>query len=352
MWRASIALMVACASHGAASVPSCPSTPPAAAAEPGQEKITPARIADAEIVTKSHAILVALDRGELATAKATLGAGYVHFADGSFADRDRELAAVAHWKQDGSHIGGRTWGDEHVFSRGTEVIFVGKATEHQAGNDTHGGYDFEGWYTLAWSREGDAWKLVYLGWQPAGALSQAAEWNQIFHNATGFNHEPNKLLAELARKRAPGTAIDVAMGQGRNAIYLAEAGWKVTGVDISDEGVRQARAAAEARKLQLDAIVADVAAFDYGTARWDLVAMIYAWPALARIPDLQRATRRGGVFVYEYFAPGGPAADAPAVGALAKQFSGWEILRDEIVDDVPDWAADRAKIQRFVARKK
>ena len=341
-------MLAACASNGAGPGPSCPSAPLA----PGPDTSTPARISDAEILTKSHDILVALDRGDLAIAKATLGAGYVHFDDGSFADRDQELAGVAHWKQDGSHIASRNWSDEHVFPRGTDVIFVGKAKEHQAGNDTHGGYDFESWYTLEWSREGDAWKLVYLGWQLGGALSQTAEWNQVFHNATGFNHEPNKLLAEFAGKHAPGTAVDVTMGQGRNAIYLAGAGWKVTGVDISDEGVSQARAAAEAKKLKLDAIVADVATFDYGTERWDLVAMIYAWPAFAKIPDLQRATRRGGLFVYEYFAPGGRAADAPAAGALAKQFSGWEILRDEIIDDVPDWAADRAKIQRFVARKK
>jgi len=306
--------------------------------------------ADADLVARSHAILVAFDRGDLATATATLGTRYVHF-DGGFTDRAKELEGVAHWKQDGSHVGVRTWSDERVFARGTDAIVVGKVREHQAGNDVHGGYDFDGWYTLGWSREGDAWKLVYLGWQLAGAQAQAAGWNQIFHNATGFNHAPNKLLAEVAATHAPGTAVDVAMGQGRNAIHLAAAGWAVTGVDIADEGVRQAREAAAARSLKLDAIVADVATFDYGTERWDLVAMIYAWPALKKIPDLQRATRHGGLFVYEFFAPVGPDDEGPPAGALAKQFAGWEILRDEIVDDVPDWAMDRAKIQRFVARK-
>jgi hypothetical protein len=56
--------------------------------------------------------------------------------------------------------------------------------------------------------------------------------------------------------------------------------------------------------------------------------------------------------VYEFFGPGDRAQDAFAAGALAKQFAGWEILLDEIVDGVPDFAADRAKIQRFVARKR
>jgi len=94
-----------------------------------------------------------------------------------------------------------------------------------------------------------------------------------------------------------------------------------------------------------------VMTFDYGNERYDLVAMIYAWPALKKIPDLQRATKPGGLFVYEYFVQDRDD-NAPAPGALAKQFAGWEILRDEIVEAVPDWAADHAKIQRFVARKK
>jgi hypothetical protein len=81
--------------------------------------------------------------------------------------------------------------------------------------------------------------------------------------------------------------------------------------------------------------------------------MIYAPSGIKRIPDLQRATRTGGLFVYEYFAPTKSGDNAPAPGALAAQFrNGWEILVDTIVEDTPDWALDRAKLQRFVARKK
>ena len=139
------------------------------------------------------------------------------------------------------------------------------------------------------------------------------------------------------------------MGQGRNALYLASTGWKVTGVDFSDEGVKQARADAAAKQLELDAVVSDVKTYDYGTAKWDLVAMIYAYPAFSKIADLQRATKPGGLFVYEFFADPDSAPTPP----LAQQFAtGWEILKDETVEDVPDWRADRAKIERFVARKK
>ena len=310
----------------------------------------PVAPSDADIAAKSHAILEAFDHGDVAAVTATLGDRYVHF-EGSLTDRAKELELVKHWKPS-EHVASRTWKEEHVFARGGDAVFIGKAREHQGGNEIHGGYDFEGWYTLGWSREGGTWKLVFWGWQIAGAVSETAIWNQIYEHSTGFEHAPNKLLVELAAQHEPGAALDVAMGQGRNSLYLASAGWHVTGVDIADEGVRQARVAAEQKHLAIDAIVADVATFDYGSDRYDLVAMIYAWPALKQIPALQRATKKGGLFVYEYFAPGDRTDDAPAPGALAKQFAGWEILRDEIVEGVPDWAADRAKIQRFVARKR
>ena len=62
-----------------------------------------------------------------------------------------------------------------------------------------------------------------------------------------YNPAPNAFLVEVARDLKPGRALDVGMGQGRNAIYLAQQGWNVTGVDISDEGIRQAKE--QARKL-------------------------------------------------------------------------------------------------------
>jgi hypothetical protein len=52
------------------------------------------------------------------------------------------------------------------------------------------------------------------------------------------SRKPNQLLVEAVRHRKPGTALDVGMGQGRNAIFLAKEGWEVTGFDSADEGVR------------------------------------------------------------------------------------------------------------------
>jgi len=306
--------------------------------------------ADRDIIAKSHAFLDAIDRGDLAAVTTQLGTNYVHF-EGSYRDAAKDLASIKERLANpdpSAGIESRTWSQERVFARGSDAVFIGRAIEQQAGNKIHGGYKDEGWYTLVWSRHAASWELVYRGWQMAGSVAKTQVWNHIFENKLGFEHAPNKLLVASAATHAPGTAIDVAMGQGRNALYLASAGWAVTGVDFSEEGIRQARAEAAVHAFKLDAVLSDVTTYDYGTAKWDLVAMIYAYPALSKIADLQRATKPGGLFVYEYF--GGPD-DEPSP-PLATQFAAWDISKDEIVDDVPDWRTDRAKIHRFVARKR
>jgi SAM-dependent methyltransferase len=306
----------------------------------------------AGIIARSHAILEALDRGDEAAVRPVLGASYVHF-ERKVVGRGEELRALAKRTSLAPRIASRQWSHEQAFVGPASAMFIGEAREQNAGNKVHGGgYIYEGWYTLGWAPEDGAWKLIYLGWKPAGAASESASWDQIFHNAVGFNHQPNRLLTSAIAGLEPGAALDVATGQGRNALYLAAHGWKVTGIDISDEGLQKAREAARRAGLHLDLVHADARTFDFGRDRWDLVTLIYAPAVLGRIHDIQRGVRRGGLVVYEYFVPDGPNDEAPAPGELAKQFAGWDVLRDDIVEDVPDWAEDRAKLERFVARKR
>ena len=111
------------------------------------------------------------------------------------------------------------------------------------------------------------------------ALVQAQEqrrppqevWNEIFTKRQGRAFPHNKFLEERIKGRQPGTALDIGMGEGRNALFLATQGWEVTGFDISDVGVQLAREAAQQRGVKLKAVVEDADRFDYGRQRWDLV---------------------------------------------------------------------------------
>jgi 2-polyprenyl-3-methyl-5-hydroxy-6-metoxy-1,4-benzoquinol methylase len=104
------------------------------------------------------------------------------------------------------------------------------------------------------------------------ALVQAQEqrrpprevWNEVFTKRQGRAFPHNKFLAETIQGRQPGTALDIGMGEGRNALFLATQGWEVTGFDISDVGVQLAREAAQQRGVQLETVVEDADRFDYG----------------------------------------------------------------------------------------
>jgi SAM-dependent methyltransferase len=181
-------------------------------------------------------------------------------------------------------------------------------------------------------------------------------WDDVFAHGSGYNTKPNQLLVDTVKGKKPGTALDLAMGQGRNAVFLATAGWKVTGVDISDEGMRIAREAAAAKKVKLETVNADMEKYDLGKEKWDLVTLIYAGDDHAVIERAKVALKKGGLFVVEFFAKDalkGSGVGGFAPGELAPLFKdGFKILVDTEVEDNADWAGQRkAKLARFVAQK-
>ena len=86
-----------------------------------------------------------------------------------------------------------------------------------------------------------------------------------------FKAAASQFLVRMVEGRKPGKALDVAMGQGRNSHYLATQGWDVTGYDISEGGLAQARQLAEKAGLKIRTVTASHEEFDYGIAQWDLI---------------------------------------------------------------------------------
>lgn len=125
-------------------------------------------------------------------------------------------------------------------------------------------------------------------------------WNELFAKREGKEHQFNKFLAETVKGRAPGKALDVGMGQGRNSLFLAALGWEVTGFDISDVGVKQAQAEAAKRGLKIDARVGDVDKFDYGKEKWDLVLGMYMHEYFNRnAKKVVASLKPGGIVIVE-----------------------------------------------------
>ncbi len=87
--------------------------------------------------------------------------------------------------------------------------------------------------------------------------------------------EPNRFLVAEVEGLAPGRALDLACGEGRNAVWLAERGWNVTGVDFSAVGLGKAHRLAEARGVSVRWETADVTEYAPTAAGFDLVIVMY-----------------------------------------------------------------------------
>ena len=109
-----------------------------------------------------------------------------------------------------------------------------------------------------------------------GDVRDRGYWNRRYASAElVWTAQPNRFLVAEIAGLAPGHALDLACGEGRNAVWLAERGWKVTGVDFSDIGLAKAERLAAARGVEIEWILADVLEYEPPAASFDLVALLY-----------------------------------------------------------------------------
>ena len=87
--------------------------------------------------------------------------------------------------------------------------------------------------------------------------------------------EPNQFLVREVADLNPGKALDLATGEGRNAIWLAKRGWAVTGVDFSAVALGKAREIAADVGVAVEWVDADVIEYEPAPAAFDLVTILY-----------------------------------------------------------------------------
>lgn len=161
-------------------------------------------------------------------------------------------------------------------------------------------------------------------------------WNSRWREKADDAWEPDPWLLKVRPLLPGGRALDIACGRGRNALYLAELGWTVTGVDVSEEALAQLAAEATRRNLKIETRQVDLEETPQLTGdTFDLVIdLFYLHRPL--LPSLRQSVRPGGVAVLRTFSqagsfPGGP--ENPDIvlrpGELPEVFRGWEILLHE-----------------------
>jgi len=207
----------------------------------------------------------------------------------------------------------------------------------------------------------------YLVWIISGAclLAQAPDiqqqkerWNRVFSGSIlSFNRQPNAFLMKSVQGKTPGRALEIGMGQGRNTIAMARLGWDVTGIDISDEGIRQAVAEAKKQNVTIHPILASADDFDYGTARYDLIYATFEHQIVTdNAAKIMAALKPDGMVIIEGFQEdvskeiGRPLGHR--INELPRAFDQLRVLYYEDTVGPADWYDGKpAPIVRFIARK-
>ena len=155
----------------------------------------------------------------------------------------------------------------------------------------------------------------------------------------------NRFLVAEASGLNPGRALDLACGEGRNAVWLAEQGWQVTGVDFSRVALAKAAKLAAGRGVEAEWVQADLRGYEPAPGTYDLVVVLYLQvPAADRTTVMRRAAAAlapgGCLLVVAHDASniehgwGGPQDPAVLYGAddvAADLGDGIELERAEIV---------------------
>lgn len=130
-----------------------------------------------------------------------------------------------------------------------------------------------------------------------------ARWDRK-HVDDGATEEPSAFLREIidgdAWRIPRGAALDVACGKGRNAIFLARQGFRVTAMDISPVALAQGCQRAAASAVTIDWRQCDLEHLELGAGEYDLIVkMNYLQRSL--IPQLKRALKTGGYIICDTY---------------------------------------------------
>ena len=188
-----------------------------------------------------------------------------------------------------------------------------------------------------------------------------------------YGEQPNNYLKEQLKNLDPGTILFPAEGEGRNAVFAAGLGWKVSAFDISAEGKNKALRLAEARKVTIDYRVGELQTFTYSTEQFDAIALIYAhFPADIKSiyhKTLDKYLRKNGIIIFEAFSKkhldyiaenenvGGPKDIAMlfSIEEIKADFANYVILElaeKEIELSEGLFHNGKGSVIRFVGRKK
>jgi SAM-dependent methyltransferase len=101
-------------------------------------------------------------------------------------------------------------------------------------------------------------------------------WNERYSQPGHlWSARPNRFLVAEVSGLAPARALDLACGEGQNAVWLAERGWDVVGVDFADVAIAKGRERVAREGVGVELLVADLLEYEPEPAAFDLVLLLY-----------------------------------------------------------------------------
>ncbi len=128
------------------------------------------------------------------------------------------------------------------------------------------------------------------------------KWNELY-NKEGYRYgtEPIHLLKHQWQRLRKGHVLDLAMGEGRNAVFLAEKGFQVTGFDFSTVAVEKAKKLAYEKEVKIEVKSVDLDLYVFKLFSFDSILLSYFKPIPRYYDEVHRALVQGGVVVFESF---------------------------------------------------
>jgi len=169
-----------------------------------------------------------------------------------------------------------------------------------------------------------------------------------------FGRDPSVFLRENLSRLPRGPVLDIAMGEGRNGVFMAKHGYEVEGVDLSDVALRKARLLARDQGVGIKTVLSDISRFRITPGKYSVILNIN-FLERSIIPSIKAGLRPGGVLVFENPTveqlrnPGGQGVRRDyllEVGELRKLFSDLELLEYREIND------GKNAVAQLVARKK
>jgi 2-polyprenyl-3-methyl-5-hydroxy-6-metoxy-1,4-benzoquinol methylase len=166
--------------------------------------------------------------------------------------------------------------------------------------------------------------------------SDQKQWDERFGKKEfAFGKEANPFLKRHIALLPRGKALDIATGEGRNAVFLAQHGFNMDAVDISKMGLRKVRKLAKEMGVKIHTLHVDLDTYKIKEGQYDLITNFY-FLKRSLISKIKKGLKKGGRVIFETYilehrslATGGPKQSKYFLkpNELLRLFDGFRILR-------------------------